>query len=305
MSFLKTCFCRFIFIILFSGITYFNISCSQKPYHTTSVILITFDSLRADSLSCYGYKRRTSYHIDQIASESFLFQNTFSQTYFSGPSISSILTSLYPISHGVIRNSISLDDKHVTLQEILKSYGYDTAAIVNVSLLGHDFNYQQGFKIFNYVKGYPVKDEDSGEWYNSVFKNAAQLLKLQENNKFFLWIHCNYTHASYKPPEKYRDLFAKDVNIDKKYLHYRELIEAWNAEMLNKEDVDYARSQYDAEIVHADELFGQFIEELKEYDLLENIILVVTADHGEAFNFLKGRFGMVNTFMMRSFVCHY
>ena len=46
--------------------------------HKPNILIIGVDSLRAPNLSCYGYPRLTSPHIDQLASQGTLFENTFS-----------------------------------------------------------------------------------------------------------------------------------------------------------------------------------------------------------------------------------
>ena len=69
-----------------------------------NIVLITIDALRADHLSCYGYERETTPHIDRIAQEGVLFENAFASVPVTLPSHISIFTGHYPHSHGVRNN---------------------------------------------------------------------------------------------------------------------------------------------------------------------------------------------------------
>ena len=109
-----------------------------------NIILITIDTLRADHLSCYGYDRNTSPNIDKIAQEGVLFSKAIASSSWTSPSIASIMTSLYPISHGVRKGLIKsgivyeqeiLSDTFNTLAEILKRNGYKTfGAVANIHM---------------------------------------------------------------------------------------------------------------------------------------------------------------------------
>jgi len=85
------------FIFFFAGCS--NQNASQDNF---SIVLITIDTLRADHLSCYGYERETSPHIDSIAKQGILFKNVIAPSSWTAPSMVSLFTSTYPINHGVI-----------------------------------------------------------------------------------------------------------------------------------------------------------------------------------------------------------
>ena len=70
-----------------------------------NVLLISVDTLRADRLNCYGYEaHRVSPHIDALAADGILFENHIAASPWTTPSHMSLLTSLYPTSHGVIQS---------------------------------------------------------------------------------------------------------------------------------------------------------------------------------------------------------
>lgn len=117
-----------------------------------NVLLIGVDTLRADHLGCYGYGRDTSPTIDALAEEAILFLRCFSHMPATTPSFTSILTSKLPVSHGVLANNYEgfmLENKHLTLAELLKNRGYKTAAFVSAWTLKKNANLSQGFDEYN------------------------------------------------------------------------------------------------------------------------------------------------------------
>ena len=99
-----------------------------KPFENYNIVLVFIDTLRADHLSCYGYFRKTSPNIDQLAKGSFVFEQNFTPVTYTLPSFMSIITSLYPNSHAVLDvYKDKLSSRVKTLAQILQTYGYRTA----------------------------------------------------------------------------------------------------------------------------------------------------------------------------------
>ena len=106
-----------------------------------NVILILIDALRQDHLGINGYHRNTSPNIDKLAEEGILFLNAYCTLPRSDPTITSILTGMYPHSHGVrLMANNKLNPSITTLPEILKSHGYKTAFIKPGSIVPEGYN---------------------------------------------------------------------------------------------------------------------------------------------------------------------
>jgi hypothetical protein len=117
------------------------VSCRSPIYPGAAkpnVLLITIDTLRADHLSCYGYATPTSPFLDQLASEGVRFENAYSACSWTAPSMASLFTALYPRQHGVRHGVVEektimrqeyLDDRFLTLAELMKAAGYETFAV--------------------------------------------------------------------------------------------------------------------------------------------------------------------------------
>ena len=109
------------------------------------IILYVMDSLRSDFLSCYGYPKETSPHIDQLAREGVLFKNAFAQSTWTRPSGASLLTSTYPSVNGVLTVEDLLPAAIPTLPEQLKKHGFKTIAITSMGNVSPIYGFGRGF----------------------------------------------------------------------------------------------------------------------------------------------------------------
>ncbi|MHC4220645.1 MAG: sulfatase, partial [Planctomycetota bacterium] len=168
------------------------------------ILLITLDTLRADHLSCYGYPRRTSPFIDSIAAEGVRFTRAFAPMATTVPSHASMLTGLYPLQHGVLKNGNRLSDDVGTLPEILASAGFETAGFVSTNRHFADGNLHQGFRHF---------DEPAPEGLELQYRCAEQTLdtarawlaQTPPPPRLFLWIHLFDPHMPYVERQTHLD----------------------------------------------------------------------------------------------------
>ncbi len=262
--------CALITILLLLNLTiwvFSQIYVTKGP----NVVLIVIDTLRADHLGSYGYARETSPAIDKLASEGILFLECMSHIPATTPSVASIFTSKHPISHGVLDNNYNgykLDNQHVTLAELLKENGYNTAAFVSGWTLKRDANLTQGFNKY---------DDFFDREKKAEFVNKAVFTWLDKhiNEKFFLLIHYFDPHGPYEPPSPYNTLFdftLGEHDITKIHPTQRHG---------NISDPSYYIAQYDGEILYTDYHINKVLKKLSELNLDNNTLIVLTSDHGE------------------------
>ncbi len=164
-----------------------------------NVILITINVLRADHVSCYGYGRKTTPAIDELAKNSFVFKNAFAQAGYTFPNMISILTSVYPDSHKVywaFKDKLSANVK--TLPELMRIFGYQTAwfAVLEEPHLALDAGFGRGF--------------DSKKVVDMQLNGKEKIPGWIEKNKekpFFIAMNIRHTHVPYFPLDKYRSTF--------------------------------------------------------------------------------------------------
>ncbi len=194
----------FIFCVSFNSLATEdskNTQASPRPFENYNIVLIFIDTLRADHLSCYGYFRKTSPNIDQLAKKSVVFEQNFSTVSFTNASFMSIITSLYPKSHGVLYiYKDKLSPRVKTLAEILQMYGYKTAWFgpLNDPHLDPKVGFGRGFDdVFDTFPGFPKQ-------LDKLRTNLCDWLQRNKDRKFFLNFHTYKVHAPYLPSLKYK-----------------------------------------------------------------------------------------------------
>ncbi len=249
-----------------------------------SIVLITIDTLRADRLGCYGYERKTSPNIDSLARRSALFETALTPRTKTAPAIASILTGLYPHTHGVRTNWTKLPEEIITLPEILKENGYRTAAVVGNFILKREHSgLDRGFE--DYDDRMTEKELNRGFQEKTAGKvNEAVFAWLDKNHKrkFFLWVHYQDPHGPYTAPPRCRAAFShrEEEKIPAGEIRdYQRL--PWVEEKAGLVDAASYRDGYDAEILYCDESIGKLLERLSGPGLEETVI-VLAADHGES-----------------------
>ena len=145
------------------------------PYER--VVFVTIDTLRADHLASYGYFRRTSPFLDELAERGVLFEAAMSASSHTAPSHASVFTGLPPGLHGLLTNGSQLPAEVTTTAEAFSSLGFDTAAFTSVEFLG---GVADGF-------GH-VRAKTSAA---KAISNAAisWIRKDRSSDRFFVWLH--------------------------------------------------------------------------------------------------------------------
>ena len=253
-----------------------------------NVILITVDTLRADHLGAYGYQRQTSPNLDLFAKESVLFQNAFSQSSETNPSLSSLMTSAFPMETKVLSNRFSLPEGAPTLAKILHNHGYRTGAVVSNYSLRRGSGFEHGFETY---------DDQMDDWSKTNWEGMERLapkttaaairwLAGRGNDKFFLWVHYMDPHYPYIPPAPYNSMFVDQPLGPDKWIPFNKvdtgaggLVPA--AQLGDHHEWQWYIAQYDGEIRFFDASLGTFLQSLRAQGLLDKSLIIVGADHGE------------------------
>ena len=249
----------------------------RRDSSRANVLIFLLDAAQASHLSCYGYHRKTSPYIDEIAKEGTLFLNGYCQAVYTLASTGSLMTGLYPDVHNVIHGNQKLNDNAFTMAEVFQKSGYHTAAFTAMGYASSAFGYQQGFDyLYESFKQetYTAKAEDF---------LPALLPWLEENrsNPFFLYVHFREPHSLMDPPHPFTDMFDKDYQGTIDPYNDRKRITSGEIEMTPR-DLYHIIATYDASICYVDSVIGRTIEKLKSLGIYDRTIIIVIADHGEA-----------------------
>jgi len=247
----------------------------------TNVFLIVVDTLRADHLGCYGYSRNTSPHLDALAKESILFKNATAQSTWTKPSVTSMLTGLYPKNHHMNGLKSKLGTHIRLLPQILHENQYTTYSFASNLFVGKTFGLNRGYDHFF---AFPETNKRKGRYANSSEVNErliSVVRTLPQKSYNFFYIHYMDPHAPYVPRQRHFSIKNQHVipGQIKNGADWRRLMGRLSPEIRKQETTNL----YDDEIVSVDQKIGEFLELLKGKGLYENSIIIVTADHGESF----------------------
>jgi len=272
-----------------------------------NVILITIDCLRSDHVSCLGYHKRTTRNLDNLAKEGVLFSQAISTGTNTLISFPGILASSYPQYRAKDRKWLPKDKPLIS--EILKKGGYKTAAFHSAPFLSRYFSYDRGFDVFydsfvfkhskiggkimgskyEMYKGAVLKAKLLFSTFMSPYipyeecriinKRAIQWLQNNaQSGEFFLWLHYMDTHFPYSILKKYSSWHLSKSSVNK---IMRKMV--LNKENITDSELKLIIEMYDSAIRYVDAEIGLFMEKLKEMDLYDSSLIVVTADHGDEF----------------------
>jgi arylsulfatase A-like enzyme len=173
-----------------------------------------------------------------------------------------------------------LDPSHVTLAEVLKGAGYVTCGFVEAPFLTADMGFGRGFDSFTRLP-YKKGKQTPQTWLQWIKKN--------QRNKFFLFIHTYNVHQAYSSPAPYNTLYdpgySGTITGRVKPLVNNDSLKAGYAQdpELSKNDLRHLIALYDGGIRYNDVIMESLIAELQRLGLYDRSLIVITADHGDAF----------------------
>ncbi|MCE9593130.1 MAG: sulfatase-like hydrolase/transferase [Planctomycetes bacterium] len=280
-----------------------------------NVLLVTLDTTRADHLTDWGYTRDTTPTLSAFGKEALRFQNAISAADLTLPSHASLFTGLYPPAHGATPGPTSghgppLRQEFVTLAEILCDAGFTTYGIIaNSGYLGTWYGCDQGFEYYDDRKPVPpipvppnsirqrlVKafaPSSWENWFSSSYRKADEIademLKTidrchETGERWFLFANFMDAHPPYDPPPPYCDRYPGRIE-GYRFDESAGLLERINGgqESLDPKLYDHLVSLYDGGLSFMDAELDRVFRRLKENGDWERTIVVITADHGEAF----------------------
>ena len=254
-------------------------ACGRGADSRPSIVLVIVDTLRADALGSFGDSAGATPALDALAARGVRFANAVASSPWTGPSVASIVTGLYPDQLGMRELHDPLPAAADNLASLLGGAGYRTAAVVSNAICGPDYGHDRGYEQFQY-EPYKRADADGRRFphftADRVTDRALELWNARDAHRpLFLHVHYTDPHEPYLAPEEYarpRGVRPEPSHLD--YVLERGYLKADPA----PEFVDWMRRAYRAEVAFLDAQLGRLLEAVGE----EAIVLVVS-DHGEEF----------------------
>ncbi len=249
-----------------------------------NVIIYLVDTLRADRVGPYRSGTSITPEIDAFAGSATVFANTVAQAPWTKPSVTSILTGLGPLVHGVRLIDDRLAPEAITAAELFHAGGYQTAGFSTNWHIRHETGLDQGFGFFDFTP-----DEAAS---NQLNQRVFHWLDNQAKSPFFLYVHALDPHAPYTPPPEYREKFAPDVRPEAGYEF--DMNRIWKLRGKERRRLmAEIPPLYDAEVAFNDHSFGDFLDTLRQHGFYDKSLIVFVSDHGEEFD-EHGSFGHAN-----------
>ena len=206
------------------------------------VLLITIDALRADRLRAWGGEGLTP-HLDALADDSMVFTRAYTPTPHTSYALTSMLTGKY------MRPVLELPGEtreHPALPELLRQYGYRTAAFYPPAIFFVDAHRFRELSQRDF--GFEYRKVMFAPAHARVGQLESYLDEVGTEHPVFAWVHLFEPHEPYEPPER----FARGTS---------------------------RRDRYDGEVATADDAVGRLVALFRRHRPGSTII--VTADHGE------------------------
>lgn len=296
----------------------------EVPAALPNVLVIVWDTVRADRLSVYGYDRPTTPRIAKWAEGARVYEEARSPGIWTLPAHASLFTGLPPESTGADERWIWLDGQHTTMSEWFGEHGYDTFAFAANTLLSADTNLVQGFDTqWNTFKGRiapmaramtqekliprdvsneltpgwvpPEHGETNAMWKRAVFKEAAPLIsggflkwidERESEEPFFAFLNLMEAHTPRIPTMEGRRQVMDDEELIELGLttdagHIALHFYNFGKHDYSDREIQAINGVYDAALVDLDNATADLFAALDERGILDDTIVVLTADHGE------------------------
>ncbi len=261
----------------------------RQSARSANLVIVLMDAARADHFGCYGYPRQTTPNVDWLAAESVVFENYFSVFPQTKPSTTSLFTGLYPSTHLVTHNSVEVPAGLPSLAGALKAAGFRTAMLTSSAVASPRLGIGAGFDTV--LQSFPQPDTRKGleepgvtDWKGNEQTPEALVgeferwLASEHSGRFFAYVHFLPPHVPYRAPREVKRLFT----------------DAWewgevpSPQVEQSAPIDPADARawinsYDANLRWSDWGVGEIVRLLSERQMLDDTLLIVLADHGEAF----------------------
>lgn len=259
-----------------------------------NALLIIVDTLRADHIGPYGASDVSTPALDALAADAVVFEKAFAHSSWTRPSIATILTSLYAASHAVMHKTDLLPDEVTTIAEAMREAGYRTSGFVTNINMAPSFNFEQGFDTYRYLApNFFFGATDSGSKLSLY--SAMRLIRERFLSK------SKYVYHYYQDGETVNDASLPWLDGNAKdpfftLVHYMDPHDPYfeipyngkavarvNTPHPSPDRAGELRELYVDNIEYVDGFLGRLFGRLAKLGLYDDMLIVVTADHGEEF----------------------
>ena len=267
---------------------------ADKPPPQPNVVFITVETLRADHVGCYGYKRPTTPAMDRLAADGLRFARCISASNWTIPAQMTMFTGVHPSIHHTVTVKHKLAPNLTTLAAEFKRAGYRTAGFTANTSTDGKFGFSRGFDHYDDFSVFMAADlnlfgdrAEPKKFYQTVTSKTLNRVALKwlkkhadDEQPFFLHLFYYDPHFAYVPPPEYKRMFANpdyDGKLDGTNI--------WDLRGKDTpaEDQRHIQALYDGDVRYTDDHVGKLLDALKQHGLYDDTIILLVGDHGDEF----------------------
>jgi arylsulfatase A-like enzyme len=250
-----------------------------------NLLLLTIDTLRADHMGAYGYRRDTSPRMDALARRGVLFEQAYTFWPKTRGSFVAMMTGRRPSLSGYSKSHPMLLDLNPTLASVLKGAGYATSAAVDNPNVAASLGYAKGFDRYRETWEEPALATEMDRTRAITAAGIDYLTAARKEQPFLLWLHYVNPHAPYTPPPPFDRVFLDGSEATGPRLvpvdgFHGGIRRQWAVP--GRDRLGYYVAQYDGEVAAVDGEIGRVIDALAASAVGERTMVVLTSDHGES-----------------------
>lgn len=256
----------------------------EEAGNRLNVLLITIDTLRADHMGAYGYRRPTTPRMDALARRGVVFDQAYTYWPKTRGSFVGIMTGRFASQTGYGKSHPLLLEFNPTLASVLKGAGYETVATVDNPNVASSLGYSRGFDRYRETWEEKALATEMDRARAITEDGVRTLGQAKPGQAFFLWLHYVNPHAPYEPPGPWDEAFLDaDASRGPKLRpvdgFHGGAPKQWS---VPGKGLGWYVAQYDGEIAAADAEVGKVLAALDASVVRDRTLVVVTSDHGES-----------------------
>jgi arylsulfatase A-like enzyme len=284
-----------------------------------NVLLIMWDTVRADRMSLYGHSRPTTPNLDEFAKQAVVYERAISPGNWTVPSHASLFTGLPVSAHGTTSHHEWLSNDHTTLAEALAGAGYDTYAFTANPHISASTNLLQGFDVVEtswrgrwlpacreatmakliredrstkISPSYPrLRARPGNEVYKDCGERTAEALlrwvddRREPRRPFFAYLNYMEVHVPRVPREETRQRIMASARLAPalrlNQTSMRQFLHMFGFQPYSAEDLAVMAEVYDASLADLDAATRSLFHGLRQRGTLDETVVILTSDHGE------------------------
>ena len=263
-------------------------------------LFIILDASNASHFGHAGYHRDTSPNLDDFASRGIQFSQAHSQTSNTLSSAVSYMTGRYLPLPAANVFPWTLNKKYFSLASAFQAEGFKTAGFSGNPHIHEELGFDKGFDVFrNWTSRRTYLNTEGEDAAEGILDATHDWISSVNDSAWFSYVHLLRPHNPYRSPEPFLSRYNDaGYPITEKRLENGERIPLdaliyvsgvfgkyprKDVSLLKPLNLEFLRNLYDGNIAYVDSLVGRFLDRLEADGVLENTLVIITGDHGEAF----------------------